>query len=236
MKIDEQTLTHMRGRQRPGTRWYAYQNKLLGGFNLGGHIVCLQVGEGCTHTEAPDKLPPGCVDLGVSQAYAYTLLGEVDLYTGEPRRLYGTSTGLQVPLEKMVRLEPDWAANRVREGEKAIKERDDLLAIIHRDGGHYQAKHGLAKAIEDVPIAIAARVEQELQSRLEYIRQELNKLIEWSDTYLNPGDRGAALARIRTILRTIPGVEVEEDPLESKAVRVYEASVAEAYEDDNDVG
>ena len=25
----------------------------------------------------------------------------------------------------------------------------NLLAVIHRDGGHYEAKHGLLKAIED---------------------------------------------------------------------------------------
>ena len=25
----------------------------------------------------------------------------------------------------------------------------NLLAVIHRDGGHYEAKHGLLKAVED---------------------------------------------------------------------------------------
>ena len=29
------------------------------------------------------------------------------------------------------------------------EERSDLLAVIHRDGGHYEAKHGLLKAIEE---------------------------------------------------------------------------------------
>lgn len=30
----------------------------------------------------------------------------------------------------------------------------DLLAVIHRDGGHYQAEHGTAKAIEDAIAAV----------------------------------------------------------------------------------
>jgi hypothetical protein len=33
---------------------------------------------------------------------------------------------------------------------------DDLLAVIHRDGGHYQAEHGTAKAIEDAIAAVHA--------------------------------------------------------------------------------
>lgn len=236
-KIDEETLTHMRGRQRPGTRWYAYQNQLLDSSNA-GHIICFQVGEGCTHAAAPDKLPSGCTDLGISQAYAYTLLGEVDLLSGEvmEERRYTTSDGRVVPLALMISLEPEWAMARIREGELAAKNRDDLLAIIHRDGGHYQAKHGLDKALEDAPIAIAARVEQELARKFEELGHKLDKLHEWVDSYLGGEVRTTLLTRILTIQALIPrkSEDDEEDPLKSDAVRAYESSVAEAYAEDSE--
>lgn len=40
----------------------------------------------------------------------------------------------------------------------AEQERDDLLAIIHRDGGHYVGEHGISKAVADAHATWAAVV------------------------------------------------------------------------------
>lgn len=42
----------------------------------------------------------------------------------------------------------EWA-HLARESYEARTRLGDLLAVIHRDGGHYQEKHGTAKAVED---------------------------------------------------------------------------------------
>jgi hypothetical protein len=34
----------------------------------------------------------------------------------------------------------------------------DLLAVVHRDGGHYTVEHGLEKSVEDALRIIAAKV------------------------------------------------------------------------------
>lgn len=33
--------------------------------------------------------------------------------------------------------------------DRAVRDLSNLLAMIHRDGGHYEAKHGTEKAVED---------------------------------------------------------------------------------------
>jgi hypothetical protein len=38
---------------------------------------------------------------------------------------------------------------------------DDLLAVIHRDGGQYQAAHGLEKAYSDARVIIAAALQKD---------------------------------------------------------------------------
>lgn len=40
----------------------------------------------------------------------------------------------------------EWAAARIAELEREL---GNLLAIIHRDGGHYMIEHGARKAVED---------------------------------------------------------------------------------------
>ena len=44
----------------------------------------------------------------------------------------------------------------------------DLLAIIHRDGGHYVGTHGIDKAVEDAMQIVANRVPvKEIKDRLQ---------------------------------------------------------------------
>ena len=60
---------------------------------------------------------------------------------------YHDSDGNECSIFQVVRLEPDWAASRIQEGEKAIEREKELLAKIGElelklestllDGGHY---------------------------------------------------------------------------------------------------
>jgi hypothetical protein len=63
---------------------------------------------------------------------------------------------------------------------------DDLLAVIHRDGGHYQAEHGTAKAIEDAIAAVHA-----LRAANGDLRDELEAFQASNDI------RGAEVDRLR---------------------------------------
>ena len=51
--------------------------------------------------------------------------------------------------------------------EQAVRERDEarhtlheILAVIHRDGGHYTGNHGIAKSVEDAHAAWAAMMRE----------------------------------------------------------------------------
>lgn len=54
---------------------------------------------------------------------------------------------------------------------KAEFERDDLLAVIHRDGGHYLGEHGVSKAVADAHATWAAMV-----ARKERIEHDLREM------------------------------------------------------------
>jgi hypothetical protein len=47
---------------------------------------------------------------------------------------------------------------------------NELLAVIHRDGGHYIAEHGLQKAFDDAMQLSAERLPNELPSEVELLR------------------------------------------------------------------
>ena len=54
-------------------------------------------------------------------------------------------------------------ANAMREVAELTKQRDELedsllslLAIVHRDGGHYVADHGIGRAVNDAILKVAA--------------------------------------------------------------------------------
>lgn len=42
-----------------------------------------------------------------------------------------------------------------RDLDEAVRQRDNLLARIHRDGGHYTEQHGVAKSVEDADRRVA---------------------------------------------------------------------------------
>ena len=46
----------------------------------------------------------------------------------------------------------------------------NLLVIIHRDGGHYSAEHGIEKATED-----AAKIIYDLREEIGNLREELQR-------------------------------------------------------------
>ena len=72
---------------------------------------------------------------------------------------------------------------KIAEQEVRIKELDqslgNLLAIIHGDGGHYYAKHGAKKAVNDAHAkycGMLVRID-ELASLLQVARDQYNELI-----------------------------------------------------------
>jgi len=76
--IDPETLEKLRAQARPNTKWAAYQNVAMDSAGF-GHLQFLMVGEGCTFTERPEKMPDTAFDLG----WKYKFVGFVDLEAGE---------------------------------------------------------------------------------------------------------------------------------------------------------
>ena len=66
----------------------------------------------------------------------------------------------------------DTACTRIKQLEA---ERDDLLARIHRDGGHYVLQHGVVKALDDADKIVATLFleRDELMTELELVRRSL---------------------------------------------------------------
>lgn len=66
---------------------------------------------------------------------------------------------------------PDGEYIYYSEYQKLEQQRDDLLARIHRDGGHYAEENGIDKAIDDAHIKVA-----ELYLQREELLAELQKI------------------------------------------------------------
>jgi hypothetical protein len=75
--IDIDLLNIIRSRSRANTEWVAYQNHDMGSSQL-GHLQFLQVGEGCTYTQAPNRMPDTVARLG----WRYLKVGKVNLEKG----------------------------------------------------------------------------------------------------------------------------------------------------------
>lgn len=71
----------------------------------------------------------------------------------------------------------DFARKLERERNQAREERSNLLARIHRDGGHYESLHGTAKAVADADAIIAKAFADldELSTRLIKRTQAFNE-------------------------------------------------------------
>lgn len=66
-----------------------------------------------------------------------------------------------------------------RERAELLQELGNLLAIIHRDGGHYMSKHGVKKAIEDAHTIWAGLIDLEADNAT--LRKRLEPIEEWWD-------------------------------------------------------
>ena len=82
-EITEEALQQMR--ERGGT-WAAYQNHDIGSAGL-GDLRFLQVGEGCTFKEAPNKYPDTQFGIG----WRFLHVGFVNLETGEINEISRTN-------------------------------------------------------------------------------------------------------------------------------------------------
>ena len=58
------------------------------------------------------------------------------------------------------------AADRIAELEAALQAGRDLMAVVHRDGGHYREAHGDRKAADDA-IAVVSKLRSELAAERE---------------------------------------------------------------------
>lgn len=74
---------------------------------------------------------------------------------------------------------------------------DDLLAVIHRDGGHYQAEHGTAKAIEDAIAEVHALIAAngDLQSHFDALAYDFRRWKEATKEVLRGIGDGLELVR-----------------------------------------
>ena len=76
--------------------------------------------------------------------------------------------------EEMAQYFQQQLAFEEEENKKLRKENEsasNLLAIIHRDGGHYQTKHGTVKSIKD-----AIKIWHDLRNQLEQANEDAERL------------------------------------------------------------
>jgi hypothetical protein len=61
-----------------------------------------------------------------------------------------------------------------RERDEARRDLGEILAVIHRDGGHYTGEHGISKSVADAHAAWAAvvRAREKAQAELAFLRKE----------------------------------------------------------------
>ena len=237
-KIDEATLKRIQDQNRWATRWYAYQDRHTPTHRTGtDHFVCLQVGDGCDHSEPPECLPE-VKGLEIGNAPTYKLIGQINTDTGDISPCYTTTQGKRVSLETMVREEPEWAASRIRVGEDTLHSLRELLALIHRDGGQYLEQHGQTKAIEDAAKLLhgyygLAANNKSLSAFVHAVHRRVKVLAE----RVKEADVGRPdlWTETQALVRFFENVvDAEEDPLQSDAVRAYESGVAEAYAEDSE--
>ncbi len=119
--------------------------------------------------------------------------------------------------------------NRVAELETVAQQVGDLLAVIHRDGGHYQDEHGIAKAIIDAKEVVnqdridlnewqhAAETADSGAKKLADYAVQLEGKIASKHPEQAGGDERAAFEQIHTVPRGIMWSEEE-----SQYVRVHE--------------
>ena len=70
------------------------------------------------------------------------------------------------------------AQDRIRDLQSARANLGDLLAVIHRDGGHYQAEHGLERACAD-----AEKVVIDLRMSVSALEESHRILVESEDPW-----------------------------------------------------
>lgn len=75
---DPEVLEILRTRLKPGQRWAAYQNHAMDSAGL-GHLQFLCVGDDCTFSSAPERMPDSQHGLG----WRYLHVGFVNMKTGQ---------------------------------------------------------------------------------------------------------------------------------------------------------
>lgn len=68
-----------------------------------------------------------------------------------------------------------------RERDEARHALHEILAVIHRDGGHYTGEHGIAKSVEDAHAAWAAMMREidKLRAERRQLRARLVECLPW---------------------------------------------------------
>jgi hypothetical protein len=78
VKPNRAVLTILRERLKPGQAWFAYRNPAMDSVGL-GHFEFVRCGPGCEFTKPPARMP----ESPQSESWQYTLVGRVNLTTGE---------------------------------------------------------------------------------------------------------------------------------------------------------
>lgn len=77
-----------------------------------------------------------------------------------PEKQYYDCDGKPITLYRLVRREPDWAISRVQAGEKAIVQRDDLLAALNEIAWMRDLGTAPSKLIEEIERRALAAIEK----------------------------------------------------------------------------
>lgn len=85
----------------------------------------------------------------------------------------------------------------------ARRERDNLLARIHRDGGQYTAQHGAEKSVADADLLVANRFAELDEARADLADEQAKVDVLTRRCVLLGGERDAAREALRAISRSI---------------------------------
>jgi len=82
-------------------------------------------------------------------------------------KIYTDSNGDQCSIYHMVRREPEWAANRIQEGEKAIERIAELEAALAKATGNHLSWEGAMQTINELEVE-----RDELKRQIAVAREE----------------------------------------------------------------
>lgn len=165
---------------------------------------------------------------------SYVTMDVVALERLIPRHAYVGDLTLTENLSNYIewlKSEVDHWKGASKEHAEARTERDELLAVIHRDGGHYVGEHGVTKAVADAHATWAAVVQERDEARANIATLDAHWLAKFAAETTRASQLEAEVERLRAHWRKVIG---GPDIAPGQETEVYEtlSATVERYADD----